>query len=378
METAHRTHRKLSEHMTKDAHALWREYVERERALIEPRLAALGYTLELEQPHLEGERFLMQAVTTTSGKKIILLGMHAHHGRVVIKYTSDTAGMREIEHERTCRNALHAIPFAYSVFEAPLEIHFEKKDASVLYIQKYIDQEKSFIDRPLKEQFSLALSSLKAQEGVHATTYAHHLFSRSIFGSLTSDDYLSLAQEHAREITFHVPHHNALVQKVLLKLRNEQKYIEQYCGFLTHNDFVPHNIRIVATTVYLLDASSLRFGNKHEGWARFLNFMTLYNPGLEQALETYVQQNRAPEEVASLHLMRLYRLLELVRYYGKVSSLSTGPLKTLNEARITFWATILQLQLEQKPVPTTLIVEYQTLRDSLRSADEHKRQQGLH
>ena len=81
----------------------WEAFVAKERALVTTRLTELGYTLDAQQPHIKGERYLMQAVTTESGRKIILLGSHSTHGRVVIKSTTDSAGIREIEHERHCR-----------------------------------------------------------------------------------------------------------------------------------------------------------------------------------------------------------------------------------------------------------------------------------
>ena len=162
------------------------------------------------------------------------------------------------------------------------------------------------------------------------------------------------------------------------QLREHEKTIEQYSGFLTHTDFVPHNIRIHDDTIYLLDHSSLTFGNKYEGWARFVNFMTLYNPMLENALVTYVKENRTPEESVSLRMMRIYRLGEIIWYYVQTLEKSTGDLHTLNTARITFWSTVLTHILKDERIPESIITEYKKTRDSLRSDDEKKRQQGLH
>ena len=53
--------------------------------------------------------------------------------------------------------------------------------------------------------------------------------------------------------------------------------------------------------MYLLDHSSLRFGNKYEGWARFRNFTTFYNRPLEEALLLYMRNNRAEEKCFRLH-----------------------------------------------------------------------------
>src|SRR5690606_17976906 len=151
------------------------------------------------------------------------------------------------------------------------------------------------------------------------------------------------------------------------KLTEQKERIEQYCGFLTHTDFVPHNFRIKDDILYLLDFSSLQFGNKHESWARFLNFMTLYNPELESLLIDYVDQNRASEERESLQLMRLFRLGEIITYYVKNVSQSDGSLKTLNQNRVQFWADVLAAEIENKRVSRDIVKNYQTNRDQLRS-----------
>ncbi len=161
-------------------------------------------------------------------------------------------------------------------------------------------------------------------------------------------------------------------------LRENEEVIEQYTGFLTHTDFVPHNIRIHNGQMYLLDHSSLTFGNKYEGWARFLNFMTLYNPPLTGLLTEYVKNNRTSEESVSLRMMRIYRLGEIIWYYIRTLEKSEGDLRTLNEARITFWSTVLTHILDNTPVPESVILDYKNTRDSLRSEEEKKRQQGLH
>ncbi len=130
--------------------------------------------------------------------------------------------------------------------------------------------------------------------------------------------------------------------------------------------------------LYLLDFSSLRFGNKHESWARFLNFMALYNPALENLLITYVEQNRSSEERESLQLMRLFRLGELVAYYANTLEKSSGDLFTLNQARIAFWTDVLIAELHNTRVDATVRTAYTQRRDALRSNSEKVRQIGLH
>lgn len=342
-------------------------YREQQLATVTPILKELGFALQAQQPHLGGERYLMQAVTTASGRKLILLGYRvSDNTRVVIKATGDPEGMRELEHERSCREILHEIGFAYKIFRSPEEILFKHTRGFLISVQAFISQEKPFLARDLKEQFSLALTAFKAQESAHATTYKHLRLIRHTFGSMNAGDYLRLFARMSE---------NLRARDLLEKHRET---IEQYCGFLTHVDFVPHNFRIAHGEIFLLDHSSLRFGNKYEGWARFLNFMTLYNPALEKALTKYIALNRTPEESLSLRLMRIYRLGEIIWYYRDKLPHSRGNLYTLNSKRVEFWSTVLDAMLEDREVPEATIAEYRRVRDSLRSPEERERQVDLH
>jgi hypothetical protein len=188
-------------------------------------------------------------------------------------------------------------------------------------------------------------------------------------------------QEFKNNITKALPEKKNLIlilekgQEILVE---NSKTIEQYCGFLTHTDFVPHNFRIFNNKMYLLDYSSLRFGNKYEGWARFLNFMALYNPSLEKALLFYVKNNRTPEEYQSLHLMRIFRLAEIIWYYTNLLSKTEGNLKKLNMHRVEFWSQVLSSIINNIPLEESIILNYRKVRDELRSDDEKHRQVGLH
>ncbi|MDP2812409.1 MAG: hypothetical protein Q8O32_01825, partial [bacterium] len=149
-------------------------------------------------------------------------------------------------------------------------------------------------------------------------------------------------------------------------------------GFLTHWDFVPHNIRVKGNDIYLLDHSSIRFGNKYEGWARFINFMTLYNPELADDLLFYVQKNRPVSEYLSLRAMRVYRLAEIIWHYANTLDLALGDLKILNQARIDFWLKVLSVVLGNKYLDAKVVDDYRKKRDSLRSQSEKDRQKNLH
>lgn len=358
----------------------WQDYLDSELPLISNLIKAHGYILDGNQPHIKGERFLMQAITTTAGRKIILYGRNQDNVKVVIKATRDKSGKEELRHERTRRTLLHDINFAYDVFHSPKELHYIEKNGFIITITEFITQTSTFLERPLEEQFSFLLTALKAQEKTRATTGKHIRTIKNTFNYRTSTDYVRL---HQGFLTFLERQNTALetiknLKRTHSRITNQKENIEQYCGFLTHTDFVPHNLRIKDNTLYLLDFSSLQFGNKHESWARLLNFMTLYNRDLEKILIDYVEQNRAPEELQSLQLMRLFRLGEIITYYTKKVQESTDDLQKLNHHRISFWSDVLAAELNNQRVSPEIVVHYQNVRDKLRSPEEKERQVGLH
>jgi len=360
----------------------WQEYKKRELEQFTPLLTKLGFVLDTQQPHIGGERFLMQALTTASGKKLVLLGRRSSdNARVVIKATRDAQGMDELVRERKNRAFLQKIKFAYQGFFSPEEVLFIKKRSLVVSIQKFIECDRPFLERTLREQFSLALKAFKTQESTHATTYGHERAIRKIFEVLEVKAYLRKYEEFQNIIAAQFPHNTYLRDQLTegekLFERN-QHTIDQYCGFLTHTDFVPHNFRVVRENIYLFDHSALRFGNKYEGWARFLNFMALYNPALEEALILYVAYNRTAEELLSLKLMRVYRLGEIICYYTKTLSRCSGNLALLNAKRVQFWAALLHAVLHDSALSPEIRATYQRERDALRSHEEKERQIGLH
>lgn len=368
--------------MSENAQLLWKKYCEQELAIIKPMLVSLGFTLETEQPQIRGERFLIQAVTTKSGQKLILFARRTNDNkRVVIKITRDKNGKKELVHEQKCRAALQNIVFAYQIFLSPKEILFINKNGYTISIQEYVEQKSPFLERPLEEQFSIALKAFKTQEGAHATTYGHLRSIAKTFGKINASQYLEFYQSFQKNIARHPftnEHARALLQRGYEMLASQKEIIEQYCNFLTHTDFVPHNFRIIDNNIYLLDHSSIRFGNKYEGWARFLNFMTLYNRPLEKALVQYIKDNRTQEESLSLKLMRIYKLGELIWYHTKKLDKASENFHTLTEKRVIFWASVLEAILSGVSVPQETVDKYKHERDALRSPDELERQKGLH
>lgn len=358
----------------------WEEYCIKTLEALVPLFVSHHIVLDEHQPHISGERFLMSAITTTSGRKLILLGSYKGT-KVVIKVSNEAGGIQEIEHERTCRRVVNEIDFSGETFDTPPELLYVQLSGYVITAQKYIEQESGFTERPLEEQFAFALTAFKAQESAHATTFKHRQHVARVFAVRTADTYIKNFEGFCDNLKSNFADNAYLLElltKAKIELQEHKTIIEQYTGFLTHTDFVPHNIRISGGKIYLLDYSSLAFGNKYEGWARFINFMTLYNQPLEEALTTYVRDNRTPEELISLRMMRIYRLGEIIWYYVRTLSKSSQNLLQLNTARVHFWTEVLSFVLQDVPVPQNVITSYIKTRDELRSDDEKLRQKGLH
>lgn len=354
----------------------WEAYRARDLAAALPVLKGLGLALDEQQPHIQGERYLM------SGKKLVLMGLRASdRKRVVIKISSDASGKREIASERAARETLRQLKFAYYDFLMPKEMLYEARGAFLIFITEFIDQDKPFVSRELSEQFYLALRAFKMQEGAHATARSHTRAVRRTFGIWGAKEYAGSLRTLSDEAT-RAYGSSKILSEALLKaggfIASNQETVEQYCGFLTHTDFVPHNMRVHEGEIYLLDYSSLRFGNKYESWARFLNFMLLYNRPLEQALVQYVRDNRTLEELMSLRLMRAYKIVFLLSFYARSLGSTQGDLHALTMARIEFWSGVLISIVDGKDIEEGSIAEYKRTRDSLRSEEEKLRQVGLH
>lgn len=354
----------------------WEKYKEAELTAVSPILDRLGFELDDTQVHIGGERYIV------GGKKLVLLGKQkSDNKKVVIKVSRDSVRSAEIENEWKCRRILQEINFAYSIFFTPKEILYTKENGFTIFITRFIEQKSNFLDRSLEEQFFLALKAFEAQEGVHATTYEHTSTIKKTFGMWNSQIYLDNFDSYLASIVANLPD-NIKVKDLLAKARNllskNKNTIDLYGDFLTHWDFVPHNFRILGNDIYLLDYSSIRFGNKYEGWARFINFMSLYNRSLEEKLLDYVKDNRGEQEYLSLQLMRAFRLTELIWYYTKTLDKAEGNLLILNKKRIDLWVNVLEAILENKSVDYKLLEEYKSDRDSLRDEEEKLRQKNLH
>ena len=361
-----------------DAKSEWEAYVAHEKARIMPFLAQRGIRLDEDQPQTIGERYLTRPVG--GGRKIVLFGRTNDRRRVVIKTSDETKGKEELELEQDVRQMLTRLRFAYEVFSLP-EVLWSNVENGIL-VTEYVEQDKPFLERPLEEQFTIALSAFKAQEAAHITTAGHELSVADYY--IKAGEYKKIG-EYAQDIVGMLYDDTGLsarldpfLDRTIELIRDNEKTLDRYGGFLTHWDFIPQNFRIRDGRLYLLDLTSMRFGNKYEGWARFINFMTLYNPALADALLAYVRLNRTPEESLDLKIMRAYRLVELLRYYAAWLHKTGGTTRELARARIAFWTEVLEAVLGDREVPSATIEAYKAKRDALRTTDEKRRQAGLH
>ncbi len=373
--------------MERDMKKDWESYVAQERARIESLLARKGFSLDDEQPQTIGERYLTRPMG--GGRKVVFFGHRPTDGmRVVIKTSSESQGIAELRQEQNIRKLLQRIKFAYQVFSLPAEILFDPSNG--ILITEYVVQAMPFLDRPLKEQFHIALGAFKAQEAAHATTYSHQSALEAVGGMNAADYYIKAGEykkigEYAQDLVGLLineeelyPRLEAALDRTIGLIRDNEEALDRYGGFLTHWDFIPQNFRIRDGKLYLLDLTSVRFGNKYEGWARFINFMTLYNPLLADALVEYVRLNRTEEELLDLKIMRAYRLIELIRYYATWLSKTAGNTRELARTRIEFWTEVLEAVLDDAKVPDRLVEAYKAKRDALRSDEEKLRQKDLH
>lgn len=362
--------------MTTFSKQQWEKYCGDQLAIVTPLLMNEGFILETEQPHLQGERYLL------SGPKLVLYGARKSDDvRVVIKITDDAREAEQLEHEQKAQEVLSTMDFAYNTFYSPAKILFGHHSAYTFYITEYIPQEKNFLEYTFEEQFYIALKAFEAQEGSHATTHGHLQTIKKTFEVYDGARYIETLKKYHDEVTLLLPENKTaqeMLSQTLQELTANKELLDTYSNFLTHWDFVPHNIRIHGRDIYLLDHSAIRFGNKYEGWARFMNFMTLYHIKLERALDTYVHENRPEPEYATLRLMRLFRLSELVWFYATKRASAEGNLSTLTDARIDLWSSALESQLTNTPLDTTIVEAFKKTRDTLRDEGEKERQHVLH
>jgi len=339
--------------------------------IIEP----IGYVLENDQPHLSGERFLM-----SKNKYVLVARRKMDDKRVIFKASKTQDGKTDITNEKKARDLLKSINFANKRVLLPVEVYYSETQDYTIWATEYIEQEKVFVAHSIEEQFFLILGAFEEQEAFHATTFEHLKTVKQIFPILQGQDYFKEFDKFVYTLKSNKVSDEIVetLSKSAKFLRDNKNTIDKHSNYLTHTDFVPHNFRVKDHQIYMLDCSpeyrTVHFGNKYEGWARFLNYMVIHNPELEKVLSEYVKKNRGEEEYLNLRLMRIYKLGFLLDYYAKSVSQTEGDLRELTLERISFWHEVLKFILNDQEIPSNFIDDYKNKRDNLRSEEEKKRQ----
>jgi hypothetical protein len=346
-----------------------------ELSTISAVLKPLGFSLDEHQPYLSGERYLM------TGGKFVLAGTQDADGtKVIIKASRNADGKKEIESEKRSRDLMQSLSFADKKILLPQELYYGTKDGYVFLIMRFVPQEKVFVAHTIEEQFFIALSAFEAQEAFHATTFEHVRAIKDVFPMLSGVEYLRDFERLRNSIASHYPDETlrATLERAGTFLKENLITIDRYASYLTHTDFVPHNFRIAEHTLYMLDCvpnyATIHFGNKYEGWARFLNYMLIHSPELEHLLAEYVRRNRGEDEYLSLRLMRAYKITFLLEFYARSRAKTSGDLNTLTLARLAYWREALISILEDRALAQKVTDQYVATRDALRSDEEKKRQ----
>ena len=340
-------------------------------ALLKP----LGCSLDELQPYISGERYLM------AGGKLVLAGTDVKSGeKVIIKASNQTDGKKEISSEKKSRDLMRSLSFADKKILIPEEVFYGEKDGYVFLIMRFIPQDKVFVGHTVEEQFFIALSAFEAQESFHATTYEHLRAVKDVFPMLSGAEYLNDFKRLKDSILKKNPNESLRgeLDKAEIFLKENTITVDRYASYLTHTDFVPHNFRLAEHALYMLDCvpnyATIHFGNKYEGWARFLNYMLIHSPELERLLAKYVRDSRGEDEYLSLRLMRVYKIAFLLDYYARSLEKTTGDLHKLTLARLDYWREALSSILEDRPVGKEVTEKYVATRNALRSEEEKERQ----
>lgn len=353
--------------------AQWKQYVADQLSHISTLVKPLGFQLDEHQPHVSGERYLM-----TRNKLVLAATRISDKKAVIIKASNHPDGQKEISTEKTSRDTLMSIDFASEYILFPAEIYFGTSGGYMIWIAEYIPQDKVFVDHSIEEQFFLILRAFEAQESFHATTFEHLKTIQKNFTVFGPDNYIESFKVFPAKIRTIASEINANIQPLddaLKLLQSNSAILGKYANYLTHTDFVPHNFRVRNHALYMLDCSAVHFGNKYEGWARFLNYMLIHNPKLEQVLSAYIRTNRGAEEYLDLRLMRIYKIGYLLHYYATALEKTEGDLRELTKLRLKFWLEMLKAVVNDTAPDPQISEEYRRNRNGLRSPEEKERQQ---
>jgi len=352
--------------------SLWQNSVSKELENIEQILKPLGFSINAKQPHISGERFLM------TKEKLVLVGKYQKDDkRVIIKVSKEKNGKEEIVNEKNIRDALTKIAFTNNRLFLSNEIYFGSTENYLIWITEFIEQDKVFAAHSIEEQFFMIMNVFDMQESFHANTFENIKIASKVFPIWNAETYLDSFERLKKNILI-LQSNNITLKEILEeagKLLHENKdLVNTHCGYLTHTDLAPGNTRINKRKTYMIDLTSMLFGNKYEGWARFLNWAIIHSPNLEKVILEYVKANKDEEEYLSLQLMRIYKATFLIDYHAKSLKKTSGNLHILTEKRVELWTTILGHLLNDRPMPSQIIYQHRSDCSNLRSPEEIERQ----
>ena len=333
-------------------------------------LNSLGFALAAYQPHITGERKIKSLT------KLVLIGQDQKGQKVIIKTSRAAIEKKKISLERKIRQELEQLSQTVKDLLIPKEVYFGSKKGFLFFITEFVDQPKVFVAHSLKEQFEMIKKAVESQEAVNRQSFHMITGNGSVCPIFTEKEYWN---ELKRQIDFINKNYSnlglrqtlAAAQKIF---REKMPLIAKYCGYLIHEDFCPHNFRVNNGQLHFLDYTAANFGNKYITWARLLNYMTLHNPKLEKKILRDFKKNRNQEDLECLRILRIYKTVFLIMYYAKISKKTSGKLLALTKVRIDFWHNFLQKLLQNKTLAQSELDRYLQKRDSLRSAEEKKRQ----
>lgn len=348
---------------------------------VAPILAKAGFKLDSEnnQVHIGDERALI------SRDKLVLKGWRTSDARrVIIKVGASPAGMREIERERACRRGLAEInrSFQSTIFFYPDELGFLQEEGLCISIIEYVDQGMRFLDRSREEKLNLSLSALHAQERVTVDAVTTLVGIVYRFGTVGADGYLSEFEARLGDALMYFPQNRMLrsnLERAITFFRERLGHVRDHLGFLVHADFVPNNFRVIGSRIYYLDLGAFRFGNRYESWARYLNWLMVWDYRLEAALFGHFSENRGPEHYACLSAMRAFKIGFLIQVYSKhlPEVQHDARLHALQSGRVNFWTSALIALIRGDHVPERTAEEFAQFQESLRSERERRRQKEL-
>lgn len=359
--------------MSIQARQKWDEKIKSELPIIRELLSTIGVTLDEIQPNLIGEKFLMKT------DKFVLNGVYApEKARVIVKISNHKAGIKELEADRHIAQVVDKLSFSTEKIKTAKEYFYGDLGGYRVMVQEFLDQPEALIKLKLEDQYYISMRGFSVLESFYLAAKSHYKEVKSHFPILTGKDYLKTFSKYLKSVhkILNDPSVDSKLDDAYSLFKKHLKLIDKYSTYLVHEDFVPHNFRIYNNILYFIDHEALRFGNKYESWARYVNWMLVQNPPMEEKLVQHVQKI-GPEDYLNLRMMRLLKCAQLITYYAETLAKTSGDTYTLNLRRFNLWLEVLVALTNDRKLHSSFIEEYKQARDVLRTDDEKQRQKLL-